>query len=76
MRKTYTLEDLAGLAGVARSRVRAWEAQGLLGEVPRNGHDEPSYGFEQAERCEPDRGPHQVDEAGDEKADAHRNRTR
>jgi chromosome partitioning protein len=51
MVKTYTLEELAGLAGVARSRVKAWEAQGLLGDVRRNGHDAPAYGFEQAERC-------------------------
>jgi chromosome partitioning protein len=51
MVKIYTLEELAGLAGVARTRVKAWEAQGLLGEVRKNGHDQPAYGFEQAERC-------------------------
>jgi chromosome partitioning protein len=57
MAKTYTLDELAGLAGVAKSRVKAWEGQGLLGEVKRNGHDaghsagESRYGFEQAERC-------------------------
>ena len=51
MKKTYTLDDLAGLAGVPKSRVRAWEAQGLLGEVERNGHAAEGYGFAQAERC-------------------------
>jgi chromosome partitioning protein len=56
MAKTYTLEELAGLAGVAKNRVKAWEAQGLLGEVLRNGSDAAhtearSYGFAQAERC-------------------------
>jgi chromosome partitioning protein len=49
--KTYTLADLAALAGVAQSRVKAWEAQGLLGDVARNGDHRPVYGFAQAERC-------------------------
>lgn len=49
--KTYTLAELAGLAGVAQGRVRAWEAQGLLGEVTADPQGRPRYGFAQAERC-------------------------
>jgi chromosome partitioning protein len=51
MRKTYTLEELAGLAGVATSRVQAWATQGLLGEVGGDGEGRPVYGFAQAERA-------------------------
>ena len=51
MGKTFTLDELAGLAAVAKSRVEAWEAQGLLGEPARNGQGLPVYGFTQAERC-------------------------
>jgi chromosome partitioning protein len=51
MSKTYTLEELAGLAGVARSRVQGWEAQGLLGDLARDAGGAPVYGFAQAERC-------------------------
>lgn len=50
MAKTYTLEELAGLAGVATSRVAAWEAQGLLGAVATDPAGKPVYGFAQAER--------------------------
>lgn len=55
--KTYTLEELAALAGVAPAEVLDWEAKGWLGEVPHaqtNGDAStraPVYGFEQAERC-------------------------
>ncbi len=49
--KTYTLAELAALAGVPQSRVRAWEAQGLLGVPARDAQGAPVYGFAQAERC-------------------------
>ncbi len=55
--KTYTLEELAALAGVAPAEVLDWEAKGWLGEVPPAGSNgsastgTPVYGFEQAERC-------------------------
>ena len=57
MLKTYTLDELASLAGVSRNRVRAWEAQGFLGEtgspgeIGRDEKGDPVYGFHQAERC-------------------------
>jgi len=51
MAKTFTLEELAGLAAVAPSRVMAWEAQGLLGAPDRDAGGLPVYGFAQAERC-------------------------
>ncbi len=58
MTKTFTLDELAALAGVAPARVLTWEEEGYLGEVRyvrRGGDDdatrEPVYGFEQAERC-------------------------
>ncbi len=51
MAKTYTLAELAGLAGVASGRVAGWERQGLLGSVPRGSDGAPAYGFEQAARC-------------------------
>ena len=49
--KRFVLEELAALAGVAPSQVRAWEAEGYLGEFSRDGSGDPIYGFEQAERC-------------------------
>jgi len=49
--KRWTLAELAGLAGVPEGRVRAWEAQGWLGPVPRDAEGRTAYGFEQAERC-------------------------
>ncbi len=51
MSRTWTLEELAALAGVPPARVRAWEAQGWLGPVPRGPGGGSAYGFEQAERC-------------------------
>ena len=51
MAKRFLLEELAGLAGVAPRQVEVWEADGLLGEVPRDAQRRPAYGFEQAERC-------------------------
>ncbi len=49
--KTYTLDELAALAGVASAQVLEWEAKGWLGEPGSGAGGEPSYGFEQAERC-------------------------
>ncbi len=53
--KTYTLEELASIAGVETSEVLAWERDGYLGEVGRaneeDGRWRSVYGFEQAERC-------------------------
>ncbi len=64
MSKTYTLAELAALAGVQPEKVLGWEDQGFLGDVrhaviptrkgdPQNGDGArtPIYGFEQAERC-------------------------
>lgn len=55
MSKTFTLEELAALAGVDPPRVRAWEEQGHLGQVRHedagDGRRRPVYAFEQAERC-------------------------
>ena len=56
MSKTFTLEELAALAGVEPGKVRAWEAQGYLGDTgggeDADGAVRPAvYGFEQAERC-------------------------
>jgi len=56
MSKTFTLDELAVLAGVEPGRVRAWEAQGYLGETHGSDADGGTvrraiYGFEQAERC-------------------------
>jgi chromosome partitioning protein len=55
MSKTFTLDELAALAGVDTERVAAWEASGYLGQVRHedvgDGRRRPVYEFEQAERC-------------------------
>ena len=59
MSKTYTLDELAVLAGVEPARVLLWQEQGYLGtgsvDDPRsgtaNGTASAEFGFEQAERC-------------------------
>jgi chromosome partitioning protein len=51
MSKVFSIEELAAVAGVPLGTVRAWEARGWLGEIPRDGDGHPVFGFEQAERC-------------------------
>jgi chromosome partitioning protein len=55
MSKTYSLEELAAIAGVESAQVRQWEKDGFLGDVGRedegDGRWRSVYGFEQAERC-------------------------
>ena len=56
MDKTFTLDELAALAGVSREQVLAWEAAGRLGEIAHvpvgdDGKRMPVFGFTQAERC-------------------------
>jgi chromosome partitioning protein len=56
MDKTFTLDELAALAGVPREQVLEWEAKGWLGEIAHvpvgdDGKRMPVYGFEQAEAC-------------------------
>jgi chromosome partitioning protein len=48
MPKTYTLEELAQIAGVPEETVRAWQQRGDLGD---RGRGEAGYGFAAAERC-------------------------
>jgi len=55
--KTYTLDELAALAGVSPAQVLEWEAKGWLGPPSGSsgehapGDASTSYGFEQAEHC-------------------------
>jgi chromosome partitioning protein len=51
MGKTYTLAELADLAGVPRDTVNGWDAEGRLGDIPRDDGGRRQYGFEQAERA-------------------------
>ena len=51
MGKTYTLADLATLAGVPRDTIQAWDVAGRLGDAPRDPAGLRLYGFEQAERA-------------------------
>ncbi len=51
MGKTYSLTELASIAGVSREVVHAWEAEGKLGDVPRDEENRRLYGFEHAERA-------------------------
>ena len=61
---------------LARDRDRVAAVAGVVGGLAAAGlggrHvDLGPAGFEQLDGCEPDRGPHQVDETGDEETDAH-----
>ncbi len=49
--KTYEVDELAALAGVAQSQIRDWEVQGYLGEVEKDEQGYSIYRFPQAERC-------------------------
>lgn len=51
MAGTYTLEDLAMIAGVPADAVRTWEGRGYLGEIPKDDSGRAVYAFAQAERC-------------------------
>ena len=51
MGKTYSLTELAALAGVSREVVHSWEAEGKLGDVARDDENHRLYGFEHAERA-------------------------
>jgi chromosome partitioning protein len=51
MARTYTLDELAAIAGVPPETVRTWETRGYLGEVERDEAGEARYGFSEAERC-------------------------
>jgi chromosome partitioning protein len=52
MSRTYTLGELASLAGVTRDVAEGWEAQGRLGDVPKDdATGRPAYGFAHAERA-------------------------
>jgi chromosome partitioning protein len=46
--RTYTVAELASLAGVSRETIHAWEAQGRLGEVAHDDANRRAYGFENA----------------------------
>ena len=59
-----------------RERLRVGAVAGVVGRLAaarlrRRHEDLRAAGFEQLDRREADRRPHQVDEAGDEEADAH-----
>jgi chromosome partitioning protein len=49
--RTYSVGELANLAGAARDKVHAWEAAGLLGPVARDEMGRRAYGFENATRA-------------------------
>jgi chromosome partitioning protein len=49
--RTYTVGELASLAGVSRDTVHAWEAAGRLGPVARDEMGRRAYGFENATRA-------------------------
>jgi chromosome partitioning protein len=51
MGKSYTLAELASLAGVSRDAVSTWESEGRLGEVPRDETNRRVYGFDQAAKA-------------------------
>jgi chromosome partitioning protein len=51
MARTYTLDELASIAGVPKETVRTWEQRGYLGEPGRDEGGRKVYGFSQAERC-------------------------
>jgi len=51
MPRTFTLDELASIAGTSPSVVEEWRARGFLGEVPKGERGEPRYGFSHAERC-------------------------
>ncbi len=52
MTKTFTVDELADLAGVPVSRIQEWESKGLLRPVPGKAdpHLGPRYAFDVAER--------------------------
>jgi chromosome partitioning protein len=46
--RTYTVSELASLAGVSRDTIRSWDAQGFLGDVARDDQGRRAYDFENA----------------------------
>ena len=51
MAKTYSVVEMAHLAGVPREALLQWEAEGKLGEVPRDESGRRLFGFENAVRA-------------------------
>jgi chromosome partitioning protein len=49
--RSFTVAELATIAGVSRETIHAWEAEGRLGEVARDEANRRAYGFENAARA-------------------------